>query len=137
MHAILGVPSPMFCWPDLVHHSAAIQSSHSIVAFSVYNEFMQHYIVLGDQMFGQSQNAKLGHLEPLSWYQIKILTDLIRCVLCYTVLIQVHTPITQLQFGTIIIRLTHTNAWESVRKLCRCVQFIKSHIFYCKSFENL
>ena len=55
--------------------------------------------IVGSQMLGQSQNAKLGHLEPLCWYQIKILTDLIWCVLCYTVLIQVHTPITQLQFG--------------------------------------
>ena len=36
-----------------------------------------------------------------------------------------------------IIRLTHVNVWESMGKLCSCMQFIKSRIFYCKSRENL
>ena len=36
----------------------------------------------------------------------------------------------------IIIRLTHANVWESMGKPCSCMQFIKSHIFYCKSREN-
>ena len=34
------------------------------------------------------------------------------------------------------IRLTHTNVWESMGKPCSYMQFIKSHIFYCKSREN-
>ena len=34
--------------------------------------------------------------------------------------------------NTIIICLTHT----SMGKPCSCIQFIKSHIFYCKSREN-
>ena len=37
---------------------------------------------------------------------------------------------------TFIIRLTHANVWESMGKLCSCMQFIKSHIFYSKSREN-
>ena len=36
----------------------------------------------------------------------------------------------------IIIRLTHTNVWESMEKPCSCTQFIKSHILYSKSHEN-
>ena len=35
-----------------------------------------------------------------------------------------------------IIRLTHTNVWESMGKPCSCTQFIKSHIFYYKSRKN-
>ena len=35
-----------------------------------------------------------------------------------------------------IIRLTHANVWESMRKPCSCTQFIKSRIFYSKSCEN-
>jgi len=29
----------------------------------------------------------------------------------------------------IIIRLTHTNVWDSMGKPCSCMQFIKSYIF--------
>ena len=36
----------------------------------------------------------------------------------------------------ISIRLTHTNVWESMGKLCSYAQFIKSHRFYYKSREN-
>ena len=36
-----------------------------------------------------------------------------------------------------IIRLTHTNLWESMGKPCSCTQFIKNHNFYYKSHENL
>ena len=46
-----------------------------------------------------------------------------------------HNNYTQL-YGTIIIRLTHANVWESMGKPCSCMQFIKSRIFYCKSREN-
>ena len=36
----------------------------------------------------------------------------------------------------IIIRLTHTNVWESMGRPCSCTQFIKSRIFYYKSHDN-
>ena len=47
---------------------------------------------------------------------------------------------------TFIICLTHANVWESMGKLCSCMQFIKSRICnkshenpyqYSKSHENL
>ena len=44
--------------------------------------------------------------------------------------------ITKRKLKHIIIRLTHTNVWESMGKPCSCMQFIKSRIFYCKSREN-
>ena len=36
----------------------------------------------------------------------------------------------------IIIRLTHTNVWESMGKPCSCTQFIISRIFYYESRKN-
>ena len=38
--------------------------------------------------------------------------------------------------GTNIYYITHVNAWESMGKPCSCMQFIKSHTFYCKLREN-
>ena len=43
----------------------------------------------------------------------------------------------QSQLRSIIIRLTHANVWESMGKPCSCTQFIKSHILYYKSRDNL
>ena len=33
------------------------------------------------------------------------------------------------QVYNIIIRLTHANVWESMKKPCRCMQFIKAILF--------
>ena len=42
------------------------------------------------------------------------------------------------QVYNIIIRLTHANVWESMKKPCRCMQFIKAILFATiKSCENL
>ena len=35
-----------------------------------------------------------------------------------------------------IIRLTHTNGWESMGKPCSCMQFIKSRVFPYESHKN-
>ena len=37
----------------------------------------------------------------------------------------------------IIIRLTHANVWESMRKPCSCTQFIKSCIFFTTSHVRI
>ena len=42
-----------------------------------------------------------------------------------------------IQYLIIIIRLTHPYVWQSMGKTCSCTYFIKSHISYCKSHENL
>ena len=43
-----------------------------------------------------------------------------------------HNDLSIIMYSVIIVRLTHTNVWESMGKPCSCTQFLKSHIFYCK-----